>query len=77
VPRPDLLPAMTPAHDRPRTGAGHWSQSPSAPVTSGAETNAPPESSPLWGLVLILGEIAVRIEQCQTDEQAVVDENAA
>jgi hypothetical protein len=44
---------------------------------SGAETEASPESSPLWGLVLVLGEIAVRIEHCQTEEQPVLGEDAA
>jgi hypothetical protein len=63
--------------DWPRSGAGPSIQSSSAPVMSGAEAEAPPECSPLWGLVLILGEIAVRIERQQTEEHAVVDENAA
>ena len=42
-----------------------------------AETEAPPESSQLWGLVLILGVIAARIERRQMEEQPVADANAA
>jgi len=76
MPRPDLPRDTTAAQGGLCTGAGQWSQSPSTPVVSPADAEAPPESSPLWGLVLILGEIAVRIERCQK-EHAVVDENAA
>ncbi len=77
MPPPELLPDTTPAQGGPRSDAGFAIRSPRASVMSGAETEASPESSPLWGLVLVLGEIAVRIEHCQTEEQPVLGEDAA
>jgi hypothetical protein len=37
-------------------------------ATQPSETEEPAERSPLWGLVLVLGEIAQRVERRQAEE---------
>jgi hypothetical protein len=42
-----------------------------------ADAEAPPEASPLWGVVLILAEIACRVERHMREEPAVSGELTA
>ena len=42
-----------------------------------AETEAPPETSPLWPLLLALAEIAARVERRQVEEHSVSEDEAA
>jgi hypothetical protein len=47
---------------------GDQQETTSLPVESARQCDSRPEFSPLWGLALILGEIAVRIERRRAEE---------
>lgn len=75
--RPKSIPEVP--HERDWQG-GHVGPSTTTPcprVVSEEDPAAPPESSPLWGVVLVLAEIATRVERSGANEPVASDENAA
>jgi hypothetical protein len=65
------LPSSAPSN------AGHAQMSQPGPVDSKADAKSRPEDSPLWPLTVVLAEIATRIERCQANEHADLDDEAA